>query len=137
MSEDERKLSSLVKTAVSDALSISKLECPDCHASFTEPARYMDHRISEGFTKAVEDVKATDPEKTVLECKDGICKLIEEHVEEVYGLEKKVELTAEEKAKAEADAEKVKAEAEKAEGAQEEEAKGLWDDMEDEPEDDG
>lgn len=85
------ELSSLVSDAVAEAMKVSALECPDCHATFTEPARYMDHRISETFAKAVEEVKAPDPEKLVLDCKDGICKMISEHVEATYDIHKKGE----------------------------------------------
>lgn len=103
-------LSSLVKDAVTDALKISELECPDCQAKFQEPARYMDHRIGEYMEKKIKDVKAPDPEKLILSCKDGICKMISEHVEKTYDMTKKGEAVK------------------KPPG--EEVVKGLWDDIE-------
>jgi len=78
---------------VTEALKISALECPDCHASFSEPAQYMDHRIGEKFAEAVAEAKTQvpKPEDLLTECKDGICKMVEEHVEATYNVTKKGE----------------------------------------------
>lgn len=92
---EEQKLSSMIKSAVADALKISAMECPDCHATFTEPARYMDHRIAEYMTTKIAEVKAPDPQEMVLQCKDGICKMVSEHVEATYDIKKKGEAVEE------------------------------------------
>jgi len=70
-----------LKSWVKEAMEVSALECPDCHATFTAPARYTDHRIGEYLNKRMDEVKTPDPEKLVLDCKDGICKLIDERLE--------------------------------------------------------
>lgn len=49
----------------------------------------MDHRIQETFAAEVAKVKVSDPEKLLMECKDGICKMISEHIEETYDITKK------------------------------------------------
>lgn len=89
------KLESLVKAAVQEAMKVGALECPDCHATFTEPARYMDHRIAEFVTKKFTEAKAPDPQKFVLECEGDICKLVEKHVETTYDMTKKGEAASE------------------------------------------
>jgi len=111
------KLESLVKAAVQDAMKVGALECPDCHASFTEPARYMDHRIAEYVTQKFTEAKAPDPEQLILECKDGLCKMVSAHVEATYDVKKKGEAAAA-----------------APEGPEEEKVVGLWDDMKDEEE---
>jgi len=93
-------LNSAVKNAVADAMKgtevpkadpISLLECPDCQSIFKNVPRYVDHRIGEYVDRKMEDVKAPNPEKLVMDCKDGICKMIEEHVEATYDVTKKGE----------------------------------------------
>lgn len=122
MSETTKtELKSLVREAVAEAMKvpstetspISILECPDCQSIFKEVPRYVDHRIGEYMDKKLSDVQAPDPEKMVMDCKDGICKMIEEHVEATYDITKKGEAPA---------------------GAPEEEAPGLFDHREDEKE---
>jgi len=78
-----------IKSWVEDAVKDTSFECPDCHASFAKPTQYMDHRIGEFMNQKIAEVKAPDPEKLVLDCKDGICKMIEEHVEATYDIHKK------------------------------------------------
>ena len=80
-----------LRSLVSDAVKNTAFECPDCHASFAKPTQYMDHRIGEFMNQKIAEVKAPDPEKLVLDCKDGICKMIEEHVEATYDIHKKGE----------------------------------------------
>jgi len=72
-------------------MKVSALECPDCHATFAKPAQYMDHRIGEKFAMAVAEAKAPTPEEFLPGCKDGICKMISEHVEATYDIQKKGE----------------------------------------------
>ena len=114
------KLQSLVKTAVLDAMKgqNSELECPDCHAKFDKVPGYLDHRVSEFMDKSleglkgkIEAVKVPTAENLVLECKDGICKMVEEHVEATYNVTKKGEAAPED-----------------------DKAVGLWDHMKDEGE---
>ncbi len=103
MSVSKEELTSLVETAVAKAMKvpvietspISLLECPDCQSIFKNVPRYVDHRIGEYVDKKLEDVKAPNPEKLVMDCKDGICKMIEEHVEATYNVTKKGETPAE------------------------------------------
>ena len=64
---------------------ISILECPDCHSIFKEVPRYVDHRIGEYVNGKLAEVQAPNPEKMVMDCKDGICKMIEE----TYDIRKK------------------------------------------------
>jgi len=74
---------------VEEAMNVSAIECPECHAAFKEVPAYLDHRIGEFMTQKIEEVKSPDPEKLVMDCKDGICKMIEEHVEATYDIHKK------------------------------------------------
>jgi len=120
MSLTREDLTSAVKKAVEDAMRVpaTELECPDCHAKFDRVPTYLDHRVSEYMDKSLESlktqlegVKAPTAENLVLECKDGICAMVEEHVEATYNVMRKGE-----------------------DDAQPEEEKGLWDDMKDEPE---
>lgn len=101
MSETTREeLKSLIREGVAEAMKvketpkadpISILECPDCHSIFKEVPRYVDHRIGEYVDSKLADVKTPDPEKLVMDCKDGICKMISEHVEATYNVTKKGE----------------------------------------------
>jgi len=88
----------LVKNAVAEAMKapatettspLSLLECPDCHTIFKEVPLYLDHRVGEFMTQKIAEVKAPDPEKLVMDCKDGICKMVEEHVEATYNVTRK------------------------------------------------
>ena len=101
MSKEE--LGSLVKKAVEDAMKVpaTELECPDCHAKFDRVPTYLDHRVSEymdksleGLTAQIEGFKVPTAENLVLECKDGICKMVEEHVEATFNVTKKGEAPA-------------------------------------------
>jgi len=86
-----------VGDAVKEAMKVSALECPDCHTIFKEVPLYLDHRVGEFMTQKIEEVKTPDPEKLVMDCKDGICKMIEEHVEATYDIYKKGETPVVEK----------------------------------------
>jgi len=86
MSLSEKELKSIVGDAVAEAMKVSALECPDCHATFTEPARYMDHRIGEYINQKLSEVEPVNLEKGILECKDGICKIIDSHLKEKYNV---------------------------------------------------
>lgn len=121
----QKELKSLVSEAVAEAMKVGELECPECHAKFTEPARYMDHRMAEYVTQKFTEAKAPDPQKFVLDCSGDICKLVEKHVEATYDMKKKKEA---------APAGEQAAPAKEPEGPEEEKAVGLWDGMEDEPE---
>jgi len=86
----------LVKTAVEDAMKVqdSELECPDCHAKFDKVPGYLDHRVSEymdksleGLKDKIEAVKIPTVESFLTDCKDGLCKI----VEETYDVTKKGE----------------------------------------------
>jgi len=90
----------LVKGAVTDALKVTstELECPDCHAKFDKVPSYLDHRVSEYMDQSlgelktkVEGVTAPTAENLILECKDGICAMVSEHVEATYNVTKKGE----------------------------------------------
>jgi len=89
----DKELRSLVSDAVAEAMKVSALECPDCHATFTKPAQYMDHRIGEYINTKMAEPQPIDTEKLMLDCKDGICKLVDEHIKEKYNVGKQ---TAEE-----------------------------------------
>ena len=104
MSLTKEDLNSAVKNAVADAMKgtevpkadpISLLECPDCQSIFKNVPRYVDHRIGEYVDKKLADVQAPNPEKLLMDCKDGICKMLEEHVEATYDVTKKGEAPAE------------------------------------------
>ena len=98
MSLTKEDLSSAVEAAVKRAMNVAptELECPDCHAKFDRVPTYLDHRVSEYMDTSLEavktqleGVKAPTAENLVLECKDGICKMVEEHVEATYHVTKK------------------------------------------------
>ena len=93
------KLESLVKNAVETAMrpTTTELECPDCHAKFDKVPTYLDHRVSEfmdtslkGLQEKVDAVKVPTAEEFLQECKDGVCKIIED----TYNVTKKGEETA-------------------------------------------
>jgi len=86
----------LVKEAVAEAMrpQTAELECPDCHAKFDRVPTYLDHRVSEymdksleGLKTKVEALKVPTSEEFLTECKDGLCKI----VEETYDVTKKGE----------------------------------------------
>lgn len=100
MSLTKEDLTSAVKHAVEEAMKVTatELECPDCHAKFDRVPTYLDHRVSEymdksleGLTAQIEGFKVPTAENLVLECKDGICKMVEEHVEATFNVTKKGE----------------------------------------------
>lgn len=80
-----------IKLWVEDAMKVSALECPECHATFKEVPMYLDHRVGEYMKKSLEEAEPLDIEKSILDCKDGICKMISEHVEATYDIHKKGE----------------------------------------------
>jgi len=90
----------MMKTTIEDAFKrreapkegpLGLLECPGCDAAFREVPKYVDHRIGEYMDQKLTEVKAPKPEEILTECKDGICKLISEHVEATYDFTKKGE----------------------------------------------
>jgi len=91
MSLSEKELKSLVGDAVREAMKVSALECPDCHATFKEVPQYLDHRVGEYMTQKLEETQPLNLEKEILSCKDGICKMISDHVEATYNITKKGE----------------------------------------------
>ncbi len=79
--------------------SLVLLECPDCHTKLSGVPKYLDHRVNEflgPLTEKVDGMKTPTGENLVLECKDGFCKMIEEHVEATYNVTKKGEEQQEE-----------------------------------------
>jgi len=86
-----------IKSWVEEAVKVSDIKCSDCGASFKEVNKYLDHRVGEFITQKIAEVKAPDPEKLVMDCKDGICKMISEHVEATYDIHKKGEAPVVEK----------------------------------------
>ena len=77
----------LIKEAVGEALKVpdQDLTCPDCATSFKKVPEYLDHRVAEYMGKSLEDLKAQveavkipSAEEFLGECKDGLCKIIEE-----------------------------------------------------------
>lgn len=81
------ELSSLVSSAVSEAMKVSALECPECQAVFTKPAQYLDHRLGETLDKKVAAATKTQkPEEFLAGCKDGICKIVDDHIKEKYDI---------------------------------------------------
>ncbi len=80
----KQELISLVSESVKEAMKLSAFTCPGCQATFTDPARYMDHRVGEQVTKQIQEAQKLDPEKILTECKDGICKIVDDHIKEKY-----------------------------------------------------
>ena len=119
MSETTKEeLRSLVKNAVAEAMSPTStdLTCPECHAKFDRVPTYLDHRVAEYMDKSLEGLqekvdafKIPTAEEFLTECKDGLCKI----VEETYDVTKKGEAPA---------------------PPEEEEAPGLFGHYKDEPE---
>ncbi len=98
MSLTKEDLTSAVETAVTKAMKggeapkegpLGLLECPDCHVLFKEVPRFVDHRINERFDKKIAEIQAPDPQKLVMDCKDGICKMVDEHLEATYDIRKR------------------------------------------------
>lgn len=96
MSISKEELGSLVKTAVAEALKVqpADLECPDCHAKFNSVPPYLDHRVQEyvgtalnGLKTQIEAFKVPTSEELLVDCKDGLCKILEE----TYDITKKGE----------------------------------------------
>ena len=83
MSLSQTELKSLVHNAVKEALTIGALECPDCQATFAKPTQYMDHRIGEYMDKKAATVKPIKPDDFLVTCKEGICKMVDERLEEL------------------------------------------------------
>lgn len=60
-------------------------DCPDCDATFTKAGSFLKHIANESLGRIMSD--------NLMECKDGICKMVEEHVETTYNVMKKGEET--------------------------------------------
>ena len=97
MSVSKEELGSLVKHAVEEAmrgLPSTEIECTDCGAKFSRVPEYLDHRVSEymtdeikGLQEKLDAFKVPSTEEFLTECKDGLCKI----VEETYNVTKKGE----------------------------------------------
>jgi len=96
MSLTKDDLTSAVEAAVAKAMqpTSTDLTCPDCHAKFDQVPTYLDHRVAEymdksleGLQEKIDAVKVPTAEEFLQECKDGLCKI----VEETYNVTKKGE----------------------------------------------
>ena len=80
-----------IKLWVEEAMKVSTIDCPECGAGFKEVNQYLDHRVGEFIKTQLDETQPLDIEKSILECKDGICKMISDHVEATYDIHKKGE----------------------------------------------
>lgn len=94
MSLSPEQLQSLVKSAVAEAMKgPESYECKDCGYSTADVDRYIDHKTGEigvqikELGDKIEEIEVPTTDKFLEDCKDGVCKI----VEETYNVTKKGE----------------------------------------------